>query len=202
MMADTNTDTDTLFWVSSIPDAIMVDTNTDTDTLFWVSSIPDIIMVDTDTRYFFYLLVTNLFTVYCITVPEKFIHPWTHGVQYNDMLFNTCMRLKQPFYINQHSDIKSKVVCSVWSSLQLIIIIHEDVKYRKSIEIVSKSTRYRYQTFWRYRYFEMDSIHDTCNCVFNFFAIAWVVPPNNLVTIILCAVSIYYRSIVLPALDC
>ena len=75
--------------------------------------------------------------IYCIMVSEKCIHHWTHGMQYNDMLFNTCMRLKQPFYIIQHSDIISKlVVCSVWISLQLIIIIGCKVseKYRNSIE--------------------------------------------------------------------
>ena len=31
----------------------------------------------------------------------------------NDMLLNTCMRLKQQFYIIQHSNIKFKIVCSV-----------------------------------------------------------------------------------------
>ena len=30
MKADTDTDTDTLFWISSIPDTIMTDTDTDT----------------------------------------------------------------------------------------------------------------------------------------------------------------------------
>ena len=76
---------------------------------------------DTDTRYF--ILVTSYNLIYCITVSEKFIHSGTHGMQYNDMLFNTCMRLKQPFYIIQHSDIKSKVLLNfVWILLQLIII--------------------------------------------------------------------------------
>ena len=50
------------------------------------------------------------------------------------MLFNTCMRLIESFYIILHSDIKSKVLCSVRILLQLIIIIHEDVKYRNIIE--------------------------------------------------------------------
>ena len=43
-------------------DTMMADTDTNTDTSFWMSSIPDTIMTDTDTdtRYFFYLLVTIL----------------------------------------------------------------------------------------------------------------------------------------------
>ena len=47
------------------------------------------------------------------------------------------MRLKQPFYIIQHSDIKSKLLCSVGILLQRIFIIQGDVKYPKSIEIGS-----------------------------------------------------------------
>ena len=49
------------------------------------------------------------------------------------------MRMKQPFYIIQHSDIKSKLLCSVEISLRCILIIHGDVKYRKSIEKYSVS---------------------------------------------------------------
>ena len=50
-------------------------TRTDTDTLFWVLSIPDTIMADTDTdtRYFYLFISYNF--IDCITVSEKFIHP-------------------------------------------------------------------------------------------------------------------------------
>ena len=89
--------------------------------------------------------------IYCITVSEKFINPWTHGMQYN-------VRFKQPFYIIQHSNIKSKVLCSVWVSLRLII----NTRGCK----VSKSTQYH--IFWRYQYFEIDRIPDTLSTLYRF----------------------------------
>ena len=42
------------------------------------------------------------------------------------------------------------------------------VKYRKSIEIVSKSTRYRYRIFRRYRYLKIDPIPDTSSTRYRF----------------------------------
>ena len=114
--------------------------------------------------YFF----TSYNYFYWIKISEKCIHPWTNSMQYNNISFNTCMRLQQPFYIIQHSDIKSKVLCSVWISLQLITMIHPDVKYRK----VSKSTRYRYRIFGRYRYFEIGPIPDTSSTRYQFCPIS------------------------------
>ena len=47
-------------------------------------------------------------------------------------------------------------------------VVHVHVKYRKSIEIVSKSTRYRYRIFRRYRYFKNDPIPDTSSTRYRF----------------------------------
>ena len=45
------------------------------------------------------------------------------------------MRLKQPCYIIQHIDMKSKLLCHIWILLQRIPTVHGDVKYRKVIGI-------------------------------------------------------------------
>ena len=47
-------------------------------------------------------------------------------------------------------------------------VVEQNVKYRKSIEIVSKSTRYRYRIFRRYRYFKIDPIPDTSSTRYRF----------------------------------
>ena len=47
-------------------------------------------------------------------------------------------------------------------------VVHVNVKYRKSIEMVSKSTRYRYRIFRRYRYFKNDPIPDTSSTRYRF----------------------------------
>ena len=52
--------------------------------------------------------------------------------------------------------------------LQLNVKISVLGKYRKSIEIVSKSTRYRYRIFRRYRYFKIDPIPDTSSTRYRF----------------------------------
>ena len=47
-------------------------------------------------------------------------------------------------------------------------VVHVHVKYRKSIGMVSKSTRYRYRIFRRYRYFKNDPIPDTSSTRYRF----------------------------------
>ena len=67
-----------------------------------------------------------------------------------------------------YSDIQSQILCFFIISLQLNVKISVLVKYRKSIEIVSKSTRYRYRIFRRYRYFKIDPIPDTSSTRYRF----------------------------------
>ena len=74
-----------------------------------------------------------------------------------------------------YSDIQSQLLCFFFIiSLQHNVKISVLVKYRKSIEIASKSTPYRYRIFRRYRYFKIDPIPDTSSTRYRFRPI-----PNN-----------------------
>ena len=87
-----------------------------------------------------------------------------------------------------YSDIQSQLLCFFFIiSLQLNVKISVLVKYRKSIEIVSKSTRYRYRIFRRYRYFKIDPIPDTSSTRYRFRP-----NPNfNIIKRILCITSLF-----------
>ena len=87
--------------------------DTDTDTLFCVSSIPDTIMADTDTdiRYFFHLLVTILFTMYYITESE--ISFTLEHMVYNIMLCYLIRTCDQNSHVMLFNTVTLNLMCCV-----------------------------------------------------------------------------------------